>query len=212
MNFSVEGLFISHLHEDHAAGLDSILDICVPEKIYITAGSAASDADEACILALNRASSMGSEIIPVKTGDIIPLSSKSFAKVLSPDAGISRSSANEDSMILHVVCGEISALFTGDMPAESMPENLPDVDILKVPHHGSRSGLNPRILTEISPSVAVISVGEGNLYGHPADETMELLNASGALALRTDQWGMISVSPNGDSLEITTYNNFGGLK
>ena len=212
MNFGIDGLFISHLHEDHAAGLNSILDVCVPKRIYLSANYLVSDSDEASMQALNRAQSMGCELIPLKTGDEIPLSSISFAKVLSPDAGISHSPANEDSLILHVVHGAYSALFTGDMPAESLPAKLPDVDILKVSHHGSRSSVDPRTLTELSPSVAVISVGEGNNYGHPADETTELLSASGAMVLRTDLCGAISIGFGEDSLEISTYYHFGGLK
>ena len=104
-----------------------------------------------------------------------------------------------------------SALFTGDMPAASMPENLPDVDILKVSHHGSRSGTDPGMLTETSPSVAIISVGEGNSHGHPTREALKLLYASGAEVLRTDLCGAITVScDDAGGLEISTYYNFGG--
>lgn len=211
MNYGVDALFLSHLHADHAGGLADMLDICVPEKIYVSADYTGGDVSEAVAHALERAKSLGSEIITVKAGDTIELSSESFAKVLSPDAGISASPANEDSMMLHVVCGEISALFTGDMPAASMPENLPDIDILKVSHHGSRSGTDPGMLTETSPSVAIISVGEGNSHGHPTREALELLYASGAEVLRTDLCGAITVScDDAGGLEISTYYNFGG--
>lgn len=212
MNFGVDALFISHPHADHAGGLASILDICVPDRIYISANYDYIDLDEGIAETIALAESMGSKIITVQTGDVIQLSSKSFAKVLAPDAGIYDHSANEDSLILHVICGEISALFTGDMPAEVMPDDLPDIDILKVAHHGSRNGVDPRTLTGISPSAAVISVGEGNNYGHPAAETVDLLEAAGAMVLRTDLCGAISIGFDRENLEISTYNNFGGLE
>lgn len=212
-NRDIDAVFLSHPHSDHAGGLDSILDICTPERIYISDNYDAYEVDESISEALKRAEILGSEIITIKTGDIIQLSSKSFVKVLAPDAGISNISANEDSLVLYVDCGQTSALFTGDMPANGMPENLPDIDILKVSHHGSRSSLDARTLTELSPSIAIIPVEDGNLYGHPAQKTVDLLQAAGTTVLRTDVCGAINVTFSEDStLEISTYNNFGGTE
>lgn len=213
MNWDIDGVFLSHPHTDHAGGLAAILEICTPSKIYVSSNYALIEMDEGILDALKQAKQMGSEIVQVKTGDHIALSSKSFVKVLAPEAGISNNSANEDSLILELHCGDVSALFTGDMPASSMPEGLPDVDILKVAHHGGKNGVDPRTLTELSPSVAVISVGEGNLYGHPSPESVALLDAAGASVYRTDLCGAISIEFAADAeIRISTYkHDTGGL-
>ena len=67
---------------------------------------------------------------------------------------------------------------------------LPPVDLLKVGHHGSRTSTTPALLDALRPSIAVISVGAGNEYGHPAPETLATLAARSGLAVyRTDLQG-----------------------
>ena len=98
--------------------------------------------------------------------------------------------ANDDSLILRVNYGDASALFCGDASAATAEACATDVDLLKVGHHGASDALNAQLITELSPSVAVIPVGENN-YGHPADKTLRLLEAAQTRVLRTDQSGAI---------------------
>lgn len=66
-------------------------------------------------------------------------------------------------------------------------------DVLKVAHHGSRLQ-DPTLVAEVRAPVALISVGAGNTYGHPATGTLDLLQAAGSRVFRTDQRGDIAVS------------------
>jgi len=79
-----------------------------------------------------------------------------------------------------------------------------DVDILKVGHHGSRYSTSNAFLDETTPAVAVIEVGVDNVYGHPTNETLGRLVASGADVYRTDLNGTITITTDGTTWELTT--------
>ena len=108
------------------------------------------------------------------------------------------SAENNKSVVVLVTWNGVRILVTGDIEPEvqsilARDFDLADVDILKVPHHGSRFQ-DSRFIAETSASIALISVGRGNSYGHPSPETLTLLESSGASSLRTDTSGPISVA------------------
>ena len=78
-------------------------------------------------------------------------------------------------------------------------------DVLKVGHHGSKNSTMPRFLAAVHPSVAVISAGEENLYGHPNPELLERLTTAGVRILRTDRDGAVRVLTDGKNLEISCF-------
>ncbi|MBQ8506970.1 MAG: DNA internalization-related competence protein ComEC/Rec2 [Clostridia bacterium] len=191
MNYPVEAVFLSHMHSDHAGGLQEILSVCTPKRVYISANWASYAADDGVNEALEAARTQGCEIIPVSAGDEIQLSKKTLLRVLSPVAGISASAANDDSLVLHVEHEGTSALFTGDAPAGTIAPVSMDADILKVPHHGAADSLNSDFIRAATPSVAIVPVGY-NTYGHPAQETIDLLSRAGCQTFRTDRCGAVT--------------------
>lgn len=97
---------------------------------------------------------------------------------------------NDFSYILDLHYGSFSAIFPGDGDSHIQPEvmkvnNLRRTDILKFPHHGSRTGILPEFLDIIKPKLAIISVGK-NSYGHPTKEAIDLLESLGVKIKRTD--------------------------
>jgi beta-lactamase superfamily II metal-dependent hydrolase len=89
-------------------------------------------------------------------------------------------------------CAGKKYLFTGD--ANNNVENSrdwEDIDVLKVGHHGSRTSSSKKFLNKVKPEIALISVGEGNTYGHPTDEALKRLQNVGAKIYRTDESGTI---------------------
>lgn len=99
------------------------------------------------------------------------------------------------------------ALFTGDADERVEDEMLEvglieDVDILKVPHHGSKTGMIPQWLDFVNPELAVISVGQGNRYGHPRKEALDMLSQKGIKTLRTDRDGEVVVESDGEIWKI----------
>jgi competence protein ComEC len=112
------------------------------------------------------------------------------------------SSANDASVVVLAVVGGLRILLTGDVepPGQAaLARTLPglDVDVLKVPHHGSRYQ-DLGWLDSLEPEVALVSVGADNDYGHPAPPVLDALSANGAEVYRTDLGGHIAVTVNGD--------------
>jgi competence protein ComEC len=118
------------------------------------------------------------------------------------------SDANNASIALLVAVRGIRILLPGDMEPESQQLMEPwlgalDVDVLKVPHHGSRYQ-DEEFLTGLGARLAVISVGSDNDYGHPAPETVQLLQDSGMMVRRTDEFRDIAVLVEDGELRVMT--------
>jgi competence protein ComEC len=121
------------------------------------------------------------------------------------------STANESSVVLLAEVGGLRLLLCGDVEPEGQAElarELPGlrVDVLKVPHHGSRYQDLPFLLS-LRARVAVVSVGADNDYGHPAESTLQPLLATGATVLRTDLDGDIAVVSDHGSLATVTHQS-----
>lgn len=117
--------------------------------------------------------------------------------------------SNEGSLVCRIDLGDVSFLFTGDAGKESEWAMVGagqdvDVDVLKVGHHGSAGATSESFLQEVTPDYAVISVGSGNSYGHPTEETLTRLAATGATVLRTDLQGSIVFTTDGSSISVET--------
>lgn len=123
-----------------------------------------------------------------------------MVKNLNPlmDVNLSSDDSNEQSMVLQINIQGLTYLFTGDAP-ESVEHLIltrfkdVDCDVLKVGHHGSNSSTSESFLERISPSIAVISVGINNRYGHPSKEVIERLEEHHVPFLMTSQYGTITI-------------------
>jgi competence protein ComEC len=111
---------------------------------------------------------------------------------------------NGSSLVALVGVGDVDFLLPGDAEADVLARyDLPPAcEVLVVPHHGSRGAVSPDLLARLSPSAAVISVGERNPFGHPDAETLQLLEAEVPTLLRTDRWGWVSFTVSGGIVSI----------
>jgi competence protein ComEC len=120
-------------------------------------------------------------------------------------------SANDASLVLRVSHGRHAALFVGDAEGWAEQRLLAtraealDADLLKVGHHGSRTSSSAEFLARVTPSVASISSGIRNRFGHPHPEALAHLEAVGASVLRLDQTGAVSWQTNGEVASIDTF-------
>lgn len=122
-------------------------------------------------------------------------------------SGLEEDDKNERSLVLKLVYGEFTALLTGDIGHRSEEALLLGgqplaAHVLKVGHHGSGQSSSPAFIASVAPGVAVIQVGEGNRYGHPDPEVLEILD--GRLVLRNDRDGRVSIRSDGRSMWIST--------
>ena len=138
----------------------------------------------------------GIDLYTAKVGTNILSSGNINIDVLAPFSE-SNSNLNNASAVVRITYGKTVMLFTGD--AEQVIENQLlnsgiDADVLKVGHHGAGSASSSSFIKAVSPDIAVISVGEGNSYGHPHADTLAILNEVGANIYRTDEQGTIVVT------------------
>lgn len=136
---------------------------------------------------------------------------------LNPEKGWNTEDSNSYSTVLHLSYGDFTALFTGDLEGtgerrveEIVKENeeLQDVTLLKVAHHGSRNSTGEEFLGELDPEIALISAGRSNRYGHPHEELLERLKAQGCLIYGTQESGAVTVSVRGRKLTVSGYNKY----
>jgi beta-lactamase superfamily II metal-dependent hydrolase len=124
------------------------------------------------------------------------------AHVLNPVEPLAFTDLNNNSVVLKVTYGVIDFLFLGDVETQAETATLARgedlrAEVLKVAHHGSKSGTTTIFLDAVQPEIAVISVGANNPYGHPALEVLARLKAAGAAVYRTDQLGTITIASDG---------------
>jgi competence protein ComEC len=117
---------------------------------------------------------------------------------------------NDDSVVMEVVYRDVALLLTGDIGAEVERALIPQltparVRILKVAHHGSRTSTSQQLLDAWPPSIALISAGRGNRFGHPTPEVLRRLEQSGAMVLRTDRDGEITIETDGYAIATQTF-------
>ena len=198
----------THAHEDHVGGLAGALNYAKAGKAYAPVAEYDSRAFQSFVKYLNR---QNKAIIVPKAGTSFRLGSARVT-VLGPLRAAE--DHNDMSLVLRIVYGNTSFLFTGDAGTGEEQDILNSgavlkSDVLKVAHHGSDSATGYRWLREIQPAYAVISVGTGNSYGHPTAGTLSKLRDAGVTVYRTDLQGSITARSDGKQVTFTTERNAG---
>ena len=119
------------------------------------------------------------------------------ASVLLANRTFRQSAENNSSVVLRIAAGERRVLLTGDIERETESDlagRIGRADVLKVAHHGSRSSSTGAFLDAVSPSIALISCGPHNMFGHPHAEVLRRLEDRGARVFRTDVNGSIELT------------------
>ena len=131
-------------------------------------------------------------------------------QILHPPCGQTGLDTNDASLVLRLSHGEVDILFSGDVEVAGegtllvTPAPLQS-EILKVPHHGSRSSSTQPFLEAVSPQVAVASLGYQNRFRFPASEVVDRYERRGSALLRTDQVGTVTVRSDGKSYRVETF-------
>ena len=205
--------FLSHPHLDHFAGYNYVL------KRYNLMSFATEDLNNKSASfqgLLSQIKDKGLKIQYLLAGDSFKTKDGTGFLVLAPTKDfIDRTSPNGQigeskefaSLVILVSYGSFTAVFTGDSQAGELNQaildnSLENIKILEVPHHGSKTGLRPEILSRLRPNYGVISVGAHNRYDHPTQLTLDLLNEFNVKTLRTDKHGDVEIISDGKNFEV----------
>lgn len=200
----VDVCVMSHWDVDHSGGIAAL---CVQgrTKTILTSYVPSADDKDKDVKDFFKSTGLNerektlyiSQLKPAHAGDRIFISESVWLDVIYPSEG--KGGGNEESLVakLHIDSPDpVDILFTGDIGKDTeklMIEDQLDLDcdILKVAHHGSKYSSTAEFIEACSPSVAVISVGANNFYGHPAPATLERLDSYGCRVFRTDLEGAV---------------------
>jgi competence protein ComEC len=148
----------------------------------------------------------GAEIILARRGQSIVLDASTTLRILFPDSDPSEMETNTSSIVFQLMYGDSVFMFTGDSP-KSIEEYLVLVegeslksDVLKLGHHGSRTSTSELYLDEVQPTVAIVSAGKDNSYGHPHVEVTDLLFNKRVQMLETSKEGTITMLSDGKTV------------
>lgn len=188
---NIDLIILTHAHADHVVGLIEIMRRYKVKKILFTGAAYYAPYYLAFLEEINRLN-IATEI--TKGQQDIVFGQNLSLKILYPFNDINgqiADNANDQSIIGKLIYFENSFLLTGDAEvnvSEQLVNGKIDIsaDILKVPHHGSCASLNQKVIEAVKPQKAIISVGADNKYGHPCEETINLLNNNNIPILRID--------------------------
>lgn len=189
----IDYLVGTHPHEDHIGGLDNVIKNFDIGTIYMPNVVATTKTFEEVIDAI---SAKKLKVTSPKTGDKFTVGNAE-CEVMS--IRNDKDDYNNCSIVIKMDFNNVSYLFTGD--AEESVESSrkwPHIDVLKVGHHGSNTSSSKKFLEQIKPEVALISLGQGNTYGHPTQATLKRLSNIGAKIYRTDENGTILLIEKGE--------------
>ena len=196
-------LVVTHPHRDHVGGAAEVVD-SLPVGFVLDPLEPTDSPDEAALQ--REARERGIRVMPARVGERYDLG-ELHIRVLWPDGpGLRGEDPHEHGVVLLASYGHFDALLTGDSESPvTLPLRPPEVELLKVAHHGSSDDDLGELLQLVRPKIALISVGEGNDYGHPAPSTMTVLTSYQGLAVyRTDEDGRITVESDGTTFSLRT--------
>jgi competence protein ComEC len=143
----------------------------------------------------------------IQAGDVIRFGEVEVSSLWPPAEG--KGSDNNDSVVLQIKLGERSILLTGDIEKAAERSLITSTqlktDVVKVPHHGSKTSSTADFVQATKPTYAIISVGRNSMFGHPHKDVVERWQANGATVLTTGNSGTITVTTNGHDLSLKTF-------
>ena len=193
----------THKDEDHIGSADYVINSFKVGKVYFPKQTATTNTFKDFVAAVK---SNGLSLTVPKVGEQFKLG-EAIITVLAPNSSIYDDS-NDYSIVLKVAYGNTSFLLTGDAEEVSEGEMVASgrdlsATVLKVGHHGSRTSTSSAFLNKVNPKYAVVSVGTGNSYKHPSQDTMDRLKAKGIKVYRTDEQGTIVATSDGKNVTFS---------
>lgn len=205
----LDAVVVTHHDADHCGALSALRGTVRVARVYSSAGVSGCPCGGCEALRESAQAVSGQPLAGLNCGDTFEVGAFSVRVVWPPE--LSDEGGNADSVCLIVEHGSgpaaLRCLLVGDAESDQLAEimnreGISHVDVYKVGHHGSKAAITPEQAESLSPALALISVGAGNDYGHPAPSTLEILEAAGARIVRTDESGNVSCNFRDGRVEV----------
>lgn len=202
---SIDVVVATHPDADHIGGLPAVLKRYAVRHFYDPGKEGESSIAESLEVSVDAEPGIVEGVL--RSGMRIHLGGGAYADILHPEENVAQlRETNDASIVMRLVYGETEFMLTGDAPSwaeDRIVNRYGDTlksDVLKAGHHGSKTSTGPLFLAAVDPEFVIVSAGKDNSYGHPHEEVVTRVLASGAAILSTFDVGTITFVSDGVSV------------
>ena len=201
----IDYLVATHPDEDHIGGMADVISSTQIGTIYAP-NKTNNTATYRKFLAAIQNDNL--QITLAEAGIIIDQTDAYKLEILWPTKDANFPDTNDYSIIIKLTVGTKTFLFTGDAPTNAILDANPGhIDVLKLSHHGSRTGTNEQLVRRLSPTYAVLSYALDNSYGHPMQSVLNALHKHSVEVWGTGANGTITITCDGTTIDISSEKN-----
>ena len=197
----IDYLVATHPDEDHIGGMADVISSTQIGAIYAPNKTNNTATYRKFLTAIQN---NNLQITLAEAGTIIDQTNNYKLEILWPKKDANFPDTNDYSIIIKLTVGNKTFLFTGDAPTSAILDSNPGhIDVLKVSHHGSRTGTTEQLVRKLSPTYAVVSYAVDNSYGHPMQSVLNALRKHSVEVWGTGANGTITITCDGTDIDIS---------
>ena len=201
----IDYLVATHPDEDHIGGMADVISNTQIGTIYAPNKTNNTATYRKFLTAIQN---NNLQITLAEAGTIIDQTDSYKLEILWPKKDANFPETNDYSIIIKLTVGNKTFLFTGDAPTSAILDSNPGhIDVLKLSHHGSRTGTNEQLVRRLSPTYAVLSYALDNSYGHPMQSVLNALHKHSVEIWGTGANGTITITCDGTTIDISSEKN-----
>ena len=197
----IDYLVATHPDEDHIGGMADVISSTQIGTIYAPNKTNNTATYRKFLTAIQN---NNLQITLAEAGTIIDQTDAYKLEILWPTKDADFPDTNDYSIIIKLTVGTKTFLFTGDAPTSAILDSNPGhIDVLKLSHHGSRTGTTEQLVRKLSPTYAVVSYAVDNSYGHPMQSVLNALHKHSVEVWGTGANGTITITCDGTNIDIS---------
>ena len=201
----IDYLVATHPDEDHIGGMADVISSTQIGTIYAPNKTNNTATYRKFLTAIQN---NNLQITLAEAGTIIDQTDAYKLEILWPTKGANFPDTNDYSIIIKLTVGTKTFLFTGDAPTNAILDANPGhIDVLKLSHHGSRTGTTEQLVRKLSPTYAIVSYALDNSYGHPMQSVLNALHKHSVEVWGTGANGTITITCDGTTIDISGEKN-----